>query len=533
MALLVALAAVAALCWPVLAARPALADDRPPGGNISDPVVRGVDVAAPAVVRIFAIYTAKISFNLCGKIITLPAKGGSYTIGWSGSGAFISSTGDILTAGHVVDDSKDSLEAGIFESPTSGADIAALLDANATCLHLAGPLTPDDIANGAVQALGIPYQATTTEPDFDVFRSTSYTGPVSLGSSVTRLLDIINGVPHEKATKLAFSEFLKEDIGVIHVNLADTPSITLDDSSMVAMQDKLTILGYPGNGDLPVDYPELGGADPTNWFTLSANVVLVSAIKKNGSGSQLIQVGGNVEHGDSGGPALDAAGHVVGIVSFGFSDSLPAGTGFFRASDSAKPLIAQANVDTHPGAFQLAWQQALADYASTSAGHWHKAASDLDALSAKYPDFRGVAPYKTYADVAATSEVVTQASQAPDSTLIAGGAAGAVGLLAVLVVVLLLVGRRRSAKAKAARVQAAAPVPMGYGYPSYPSYPSYPPTSYPPSPGQYATPNSGSPNGAAQPRGSAPGSGGPAQGQERAPAELERSAPVRGRDPGR
>jgi S1-C subfamily serine protease len=468
MALLVALAAVVALCWPALAAHPALADDRPPGGNISDPVVRGVDIAAPAVVRVFAIYTAQIQFNLCGKLATLPAPGRAYTLGWSGSGAFISANGDILTAGHVVDDSKQSLEDGLFESVPDV--IAALLNANsATCLHLPAPLTPDDIANGAVQALGIPYQAVTTEPDFDVFHSTSYSGTVSAGSSVKRLLDIINGVPHQKASTLASSEFLKEDLAVIHVNLTDTPSITLDASSAVAMQDKLTILGYPGNGDLPADLPELGGTDPTNWFTLSANVVTVSAIKKNGTGSQLIQVGGNVEHGDSGGPALDAAGHVVGVVSFGFSDSLPAGTGFFRASDTAKPLITQANVDTRPGPFQQAWQQAFKDYADTSSGHWHRAATELNALATKYPEFQGVQAYKAYADAASARESVTGDTQAPSATVIAAGAAGAVGLLAVLGIVLLLAGRGR-ARAARARAGAGAAVPAGYSYPSYPPY---------------------------------------------------------------
>jgi hypothetical protein len=492
------------------------------------------------VVRIFAIYTARISFNLCGKIATLPARGGSYTIGWSGSGAFISANGDILTAGHVVDDSKDSLEAGIFESPTSGTDIADLLNANAACLHLTAPLTPDDIANGAVQVLGIPYQATTTEPNFDVFRSTSYTGPVSLGGSVTRLGDIVNGVPHQQAKVLAFSEFLKEDLAVIKVDLTDTPSITLDPSSSVAMADQLTILGYPGNADIPTDLPELGGTDPSNWFTVSANVVTVSAIKKNGTGSQLIQVGGNVEHGDSGGPALDAAGHVVGVVSFGFTSDLPAGTGFFRASDTALPLIAQANVDTHPGAFQQAWQQALADYAATSAGHWHKAASELDALAAKYPDFRGVQAYKDFAERAASHESLSAASLAPSMTLLIGGAGAAVGLLVLLGVVLLLVNRRRAnAAAAKARAMVAAP-PAGYGYP--PSYPSGNPqsySSYPPSPGQYAVPSGATANGAngyGQDRGGALGSSGPAQGQPQGlptPAQLQRTAPVRLRDDGR
>jgi hypothetical protein len=453
-ALVAALLALMALSWPWLAAQPALADDRPPGGVLSDPVVRAVDIASPAVVRIIAVYTARITFFICGQSITLPANGGTYTIGWSGSGAFVSANGDILTAGHVVDDSAPSLEAGIFESPRSSPDIAQLLDDNASCLHLPTTLTPNDVAQGAVQDLGIPYQAFPTKPTFSVFDSTSFSGTLSAGANSNGVLATLEPVPHEEATVLAFSTFVQDDLAVVHVNLQDTPSIQLDDSAAVAPQDKLTIIGFPGNGDLD---PELGGNDPTNLLTPSVNTIVVSAIKHNGNGSQLIQVGGNVEHGDSGGPALDADGRIVGVVSFGGLDQ-PDGTSFLRASNSALRLIQQASVNTQSGAFQRAWQQAFTDYAATYAGHWHKAAQELDALSAKYPDFHGVMPYKAYADVAATREQVTLGNLAPDVLIVGGLAAGVLVLLIVVVLVSMVASRRRRSQARAAASMPRVPV---------------------------------------------------------------------------
>src|SRR6516164_6730455 len=72
-----------------ISARSASADGRPPGGVLSDPVVRAVDVASPAVVRIVTTVSGKVTLPLCGTLVTLPVSGAPYTLGWSGSGAFV------------------------------------------------------------------------------------------------------------------------------------------------------------------------------------------------------------------------------------------------------------------------------------------------------------------------------------------------------------------------------------------------------------------------------------------------------------
>ena len=56
------LAGVAALL--PIGARSASADSRPPGGVLSDPVVRAVDVASPAVVRIVTTVSGKVQLML-------------------------------------------------------------------------------------------------------------------------------------------------------------------------------------------------------------------------------------------------------------------------------------------------------------------------------------------------------------------------------------------------------------------------------------------------------------------------------------
>lgn len=459
LALLVALATTFGL------AAPALADGRPPGGTLSDPLVREVDIAAPAIVRIVTLYQARITLSLCGQGVTLPTASAGYQIGGSGSGAFISAHGDILTADHVVDTPPEVLDQALFEDPRAATDIAHSI--NSACAP-AVPVLPQDVQNGIVQYNGIAYQTKYSKPRTTVWRSTSYTG--SLGKVSSQGIDALFAVPNYTATVLKSSQYAQDDVAVVHVNLDDTPSIALDSTASVADADHLAIIGFPGNGDL--------NDDPTNLLTPSFNDVSVSAIKQNDNGSPLIQVGGNVEHGDSGGPAIDNQGRIVGIVSFSYVDANdPGSTAFLRSSDSALKVIAQANIDMQPGAFQRLWRQALTDYAATYSGHWHKAATELASLSSSYPDFHGVQPYLQYAQNAAAKEVITSSNaQLP---LIFGAGGGVAVLLLILTIVLAIwIARRRRHSRAAVPAVASMPLPpygyngQGYNAPP-PAYPQY------------------------------------------------------------
>jgi hypothetical protein len=462
----------------------AAAKDRPPGGVLTNPVVRAIDVSSPAVVRIATLYSAHLTLSACGLTVTLPASG-SYTVGGLGSGAFVSARGDILTADHVVDIDRASLDDEIFGVRQVGADVASFL--NAAC-RPGVPVTADDVANGVVQFNGFPFSTSYSSPQVLVWRSESYLGAITGASSsaTSSLLTGLMKAPYKEAHVLATSSFGEDDLALIHVDLTDTPSIQLDSSSELAVEDALAVIGFPGNGDF--------NGDPTNLLTPSVNNVSISALKRNDNGSQLIQVGGNVEHGDSGGPALDTDGRIVGVVSFGGSDTQGI-TAFLRSSDNAMSLLNSANVDTKPGVFQALWQQAFADYAASTPGHWHAAAREMDALSAKYPDFRGLEPYRSYADNAAIGEPSSSAFSLarlplPLPVIVAIGT----GFVLLVLLLILLALRSRSRRRRRALT---APAPLsvwsngGYsqGYPGAAASP-YAPTAYG-SPAQPTRPTSG------------------------------------------
>ena len=369
-----------------------------PGGNVADPVVRAVDIAKPAVVRIFTSLGGHLTVHFSAtQNVSFPQGGGAYSLTLSGSGTFISARGDILTADHVVNPPHDQ-QINQFLDTEAAPDVANYINQN---LKPGSPATQDQVAQELISGQ-LPSDSNYDRPISQVFLSTDFTGPLSapnLSSVPAQFQAAVDRIELE-------SSFNQKDVAIIHVNMNDMASVQLGDSSSVQQQDTLTILGFPGNGDV--------SDKPTNLLTLSVNQIFVSSMKTTDQGAQVIQVGGNVEHGDSGGPALNNQGSIVGIVSFGSAGQ--GSTSFLQASNSARGLAQSLHLDTRPGPFQKAWDQAFSDYAASTPGHWHKAQQELGQLAAKYPSFKAIAPYLAYAQAQAKNEHGTQPQSTPSTS---------------------------------------------------------------------------------------------------------------------
>ena len=377
----------------------ASADDIP-GGNVTDTSVRAVDIAKPAVVRIFTTVNSHLLVSFPTGTISFPLSGNGYQLQLSGSGTFISAHGDILTADHVVNPpARDPAISQAFDD-SAAQDVTDYVNQH----NIYGSQQTRDQIDQALRSGQIQSQPKYDSVASEVFLSTDYTGSLSatdLQSTPTDIHAPVDKIEQE-------SSFDQKDVAIVHAQFDDTPSVQLGDSSNVQQQDQLKIIGFPGNGDV--------SNSPTNLLTSSVNIINVSSIKTTNNGAQVIQVGGNVEHGDSGGPALDNAGNVVGIVSFGISsNNSPGGTSFLQASNSARELVQKQGLDTTPGAFQKLWNQAFTDYGMTTAGHWHKAQSELQQLATRYPLFKAVTPYLTYATKQAKTEPIAATQATPQA----------------------------------------------------------------------------------------------------------------------
>ena len=431
--MLVGIACLIAILGAVAGAKTTYADGIP-GGNVADPVVRAVDIAKPAVVRIITTIPGHLTVHFSnGQNVTFPQNAsGGYPLQLSGSGTFISAHGDILTADHVVNPPKDqSLDQ--FLDQVAAPDVANYINQNS------GPnnqVTQDQVAQ-ELQSGSLRSDPIYDPPSSEIFLNTDYTGPLTAASFRDLPPEIHASVDRIEKE----SSFNQKDVAVIHVNMNDMPSVLLGDSASVQTQDNLRIIGFPGNGDV--------SNNPSDLLTLSVNNVFVSSIKTTDAGAQVIQVGGNVEHGDSGGPALDTQGKVVGIVSFGLASSdSPGSTAFLQTSNSANELVQALKLDTTPGSFQKAWNQAFLDYAATIAGHWHKAQQEFESIAAHYPLFKAIKPYLDYAKTQAQNEKGSQSpQQQPAQThspslldALAASKGALIGIGVVILVALILFG---------------------------------------------------------------------------------------------
>jgi S1-C subfamily serine protease len=367
-----------------------------PGGNVADPVVRSVDIAKPAVVRIITFLTGQLTVRFSAtQNVTFPQGGNGYQIALSGSGTFITAHGDILTADHVVNPPRQDLDQ--FLQQQAAQDIANYMNG---VLKANPSVTPDQVT--AELASGRLHSNTQySTPQSRVYLSTDFTGPLNVPDVQSIPSNLF--APVDRIEKQ--SSFTDRDVAIIHVsNMNDHAMVQLGDSQGVQQQDNLTIIGFPGNGDV--------SNNPTDLLTLSViNQISVSSIKTTDTGAPLIQVSGNVEHGDSGGPALDSSGKIVGIVSFGTNG--PSSTSFLQASDSARALVQSLGLDTTPGPFEKAWSQAFTDYAVSTPGHWHKAQREFQQIAAQYPLFKAITPYLDYATAQAKTEKLPQPKPQP------------------------------------------------------------------------------------------------------------------------
>jgi len=394
-----------------------------PGGNIADPIVRAVDIAKPAVVRIITTVGSRLTVHFSPTTdVTFPLVADqqgnrNYPLTLSGSGTFISANGDILTADHVVNPPKDDTLAQFLDQEAA-PDVADYLNQNAKSgtAQVTADQVSQELVQGQLKSTPL-YDATASE----VFLNTDYTGPLTASDFLSippQIHAVVDAIKGESAVE-------QKDVAIIHVPLNDMPSVQLGDSSRVQQQDNLTIIGFPGNGDV--------SDQPTDLLTSSVNKISVSSIKTTNNGAPVIQVGGNVEHGDSGGPALDSTGTVVGIVSFGLASAGSSGsTSFLQASNSARDLVHTLNLDTTPGKFQKLWNQAFLDYASNTPGHWHKALQDFQQIQVNYQEFKAIAPYLTYAQTQASTEPTSLTLQGNTSLTTLTTLMEAIGILALL-----------------------------------------------------------------------------------------------------
>lgn len=104
-----------------------------------------------------------------------------------------------------------------------------------------------------------------------------------------------------------------KDIAIVKIEKEKLPVVFLGDSARVELQDVILALGYPAAVETLMGYY----LNPKSQLEVTINRGNVSAKRTDPSGMPIIQTDASITHGNSGGPAVNRRGEVIGITTFG------------------------------------------------------------------------------------------------------------------------------------------------------------------------------------------------------------------------
>ena len=101
-----------------------------------------------------------------------------------------------------------------------------------------------------------------------------------------------------------------KDVAVIKIEVRNAPALKIDESRGPELQDHVTVFGYPGAAESQLL------AKPAS-LEVSITDGRVSARKTMADAAPVLQISAPATHGNSGGPVLNDAGQVIGLLTFG------------------------------------------------------------------------------------------------------------------------------------------------------------------------------------------------------------------------
>ncbi|MCA9349218.1 trypsin-like peptidase domain-containing protein [Candidatus Saccharibacteria bacterium] len=350
------------------------------------------DLVSPSVVKIYAA--------VCGEILVDDQliDTGTLCDGGTGTGFIVSEDGYIATNGHVVVSEPVDLFANLLLSDSnilaaylygaglSNAQIAAVLSSS----DLVATVIADIYSEADLFSLKNEERrimvALADEPvdmsSAEAFLSQSETNTIvdaKLVAEDYEAKDLYATVSIDQA------DFTASDVAIIKADLQKAPALELA-TTEPSQNESIVVLGYPGDAENSL-------VDGNKLAITVTNGVISSIREAKGSSSKLYQSDADASQGNSGGPAINADGQVIGLLTYRFQDevSINASKSYIRDIADMISLADENSVSftKESGTYDI-WRQGLTYY---SQDHFSKAIKEFDKVAENYPAHRLVDSY--------------------------------------------------------------------------------------------------------------------------------------------
>ncbi len=351
-------------------------------------------IAKPAVVQIANIITGEMTIQASlASTLGAPEIAGMYyefTIGFGGSGFFVTDDGYLITNGHVA---KPDNELVAYYGISQVADLV-YWDAIIYSWEYLYGYTPtesevesyyDEILysyyNGDYESLVWDLYVTNYKGGDLKMDNVKYHNYVQTGDAVGTEDQVKQ--QGEAATiidTLYEGDFDSRDLALLKVDGSNFPTVELGDDSNVNIGSDVYVIGYPAIVE-----------EATGYFTdVEANLEptitkgIVSAKKELIDGTEAFQTDASISGGNSGGPVLDSDSKVIGVATWTISEYGGAESYNFMISvDNVNSLLDRNNVVPNKGITTEKWEEALEQYSNKC---YTFAKEDFEEVKDLYPD---------------------------------------------------------------------------------------------------------------------------------------------------
>lgn len=345
----------------------------------------------------------------------LAASGGSRTVPVNitgvGSGFFVTPDGYIVTNAHVVSEDEKVLKYQIAQQALGKLLVEDMADLEKEV----GSVSED--TKKKLEAAVIDFYSNNMQIG-DIKRDVS----TLYGVGVPGVMTQPKPSPVEVIESGLGTPIPGKDVAILKAQGDNFPTLPLGDDKALKTGEQIFPLGYPADATF---FPNF---DPSSVTESSLTAGLVSAQKTMEGGWTAIQTDAAIRGGNSGGPAMNSRGEVIGISTFGLRDQQTGasaqGANFLVPTSIVKEFLGRTNVTPSTGPVTEKWTEAVL---LMEQGHYKAAQEKLNEVNALRPGM----PWVQNAISTATKEVMAGNDKTPSAIMPIAIGGGVVLILVV------------------------------------------------------------------------------------------------------